>query len=77
MRMASSLTLPKHPLFDTVAAHDPSATAVVHCVSGRTFQYGELLGDVARVRDKLYAAVGKTDLNGERIAFLVENGYDY
>ena len=75
--MVSSLTLPRHPLFDAIATHDPNATAVVHCTSGRTFRYGELLGDVARAKTKLYAAAGKTDLNGERVAFLVENGYDY
>ncbi|KAI8684927.1 hypothetical protein NCS57_00160200 [Fusarium keratoplasticum] len=74
-RMVS--TLPRLPLFEAVANHDPDSKAVVHSLSGRTFKYGELLGDVRRARDHLSVAAGKEDLNGERIAFLVENSYDY
>ncbi|RMJ11088.1 hypothetical protein CDV36_009262 [Fusarium kuroshium] len=70
-------TLPRLPLFEAVANHDPDSKAVVHSLSGRTFKYGELLGDVRRARDRLSEAAGKEDLNGERIAFLVENSYDY
>lgn len=74
-RMAS--TLPKFPLFDAISKHDPESTAVVHCLSGRSFRYGELLPDVARTRDRIYEAAGKSDIQGERVAFLVENSYDY
>ncbi|UPK99151.1 hypothetical protein LCI18_010086 [Fusarium solani-melongenae] len=74
-RMVS--TLPRLPLFEAVANHDPDSKVVVHSLSGRTFKYGELLGDVRRARDHLSVAAGKEDLNGERIAFLVENSYDY
>ena len=74
-RMAS--TLPRLPLFEAISKHDPESTAVTHCLSGRTFRYGELLPDVARARDRIYQAAGKTDVQGERIAFLVENSYDY
>ncbi|KAL2675444.1 hypothetical protein Neosp_011629 [[Neocosmospora] mangrovei] len=70
-------TLPRLPLFEAVANHDPDSKVVVHSLSGRTFKYGELLGDVRRARDRLSEAAGKEDLNGERIAFLVENSYDY
>lgn len=49
----------------------------MHSISGRTFKYGELLGDVSLARERLYEASGRKDLNGERIAFLVENSYDY
>ncbi|KAF7548148.1 hypothetical protein G7Z17_g7242 [Cylindrodendrum hubeiense] len=70
-------TLPRLPLFEAVSRHDPESTAVVHSLSGRTFKYGELLGDVRRARDRLSEATGRDDLNGERIAFLVENSYDY
>ncbi|KAI8689031.1 hypothetical protein NCS55_00158900 [Fusarium keratoplasticum] len=70
-------TLPRLPLFEAVANHDPDSKVVVHSLSGRTFKYGELLGDVRRARDHLSVAAGKEDLNGERIAFLVENSYDY
>jgi malonyl-CoA/methylmalonyl-CoA synthetase len=70
-------TLPRLPLLEAVSRHDPDSTVVVHSLSGRTFKYGELLGDVRRARDRLSEAVGREDLNGERIAFLVENSYDY
>ncbi|ORY57199.1 AMP-binding enzyme [Pseudomassariella vexata] len=70
-------TLPSLPLFEAISRHDPNSIAVVHCLSGRTFTYGELLPDVARTRDRLHEAAGKPDIRGERIAFLVENSYDY
>ncbi|RYO75951.1 hypothetical protein DL763_010865 [Monosporascus cannonballus] len=75
--MVSSMTLLRLPVFDAIAGHDPQSTAVVHCLSGRTFRYGELLPDVCRARDRIYAAAGKSDIRGERVAFLVENSYDY
>lgn len=74
-RMAS--TLPKLPVFEAIARHDPDSTVVVHSNSGRTFKYGELLGDVCKARNRIYEKAGKTDMQGERIAFLVENSYDY
>lgn len=73
--MASSL--PKLPVFEAIAKHDPDSTVVIHSDSGRRFKYGELLGDVCKTRNELYERAGKTDINGERIAFLVENSYDY
>ncbi|KAJ0159360.1 Acyl-CoA synthetase family member 3, mitochondrial, partial [Colletotrichum tanaceti] len=76
-RMASTTSLPRLPLFEAISQHDPESTAVVHSLSGRRFKYGELLGDVRRARDKLLDSAGKSDLSGERIAFLVENSYDY
>ncbi|KAI1496811.1 acetyl-CoA synthetase-like protein [Biscogniauxia marginata] len=77
LRMASSLTLPRLPIFDAISRHDPRSPAVVHCLSGRSFNYGELLPDVCRVRDQIHDAAGRSDIRGERIAFLVENSYDY
>jgi hypothetical protein len=70
-------TLPALPVFEAISRHDPSSTAVVHSNSGRRFRYGELLGDVCRSRDSLLEAAGKPDIEGERVAFLVENSYDY
>lgn len=70
-------TLPKLPIFEAIARHDPQSTAVVHSNSGRRFRYGELLGDVCNTRNRLYEAAGTSDISGERIAFLVENSYDY
>ncbi|KAI1432177.1 acetyl-CoA synthetase-like protein [Xylaria sp. CBS 124048] len=75
--MASGLSLPRFPLFDAISRHNPQSTAIAHCLSGRSFRYGELLPDVCRVRDQIYNAAGKTNIRGERIAFLVENSYDY
>ncbi|KAK5631495.1 hypothetical protein RRF57_007209 [Xylaria bambusicola] len=77
LRMASMFALPKFPIFDAISRHDPNSTAIAHCLSGRSFKYGELLPDVCRAREQIYAAAGKTDIRGERIAFLVENSYDY
>ena len=74
-RMAS--TLPRLPVFEAIAGHDPKSTAVIHSTSGRRFSYGELLEDVMDAKDKIMALAGRTDTNGQRIAFLVENGYDY
>ena len=70
-------TLPRLPVFEAIARHDPDSTVVIHSNSGRRFRYGELLGDVCKVRNRLYETAGRDDLNGERVAFLVENSYDY
>lgn len=74
-RMAS--TLPRLAVFEAISRHDPESTVVVHSLSGRRFKYGELLGDVWRTRNRLHEAAGTCNLNGERVAFLVENSYDY
>ncbi|KAI6782369.1 Acyl-CoA synthetase family member-like protein [Emericellopsis cladophorae] len=71
------MTLPRLPILEAVSRHDASTTAVVHAKSGRSFTYGELLGDVGKARDRLKEAWGGKDGNGERVAFLVENSYDY
>lgn len=75
--MATMAVLPRLPLFEAISSHDPDSTVVVHSTSQRTFRYGELLGDVARTRDRLHSEAGKSDISGERVAFLVENSYDY
>jgi len=41
------------------------------------FTYGELLKDVADAKDRLLKESGAGAINGQRIAFLVENSYDY
>lgn len=69
-------TLPKLPLFEAIASHDPDSTVAIHSASGRRFKYGELLRDVAEAKDKLHKEAGSS-VEGQRIAFLVENGYDY
>jgi hypothetical protein len=74
-RMAS--TLPRMPIFEAIASHSLRSTAIVHSPSGRTFSYGELAHDVAASAEDLKRKAGGRSLAGERIAFLVENGYDY
>ena len=71
-----ALTLPRIPLFDQISKHDPTSTAIVHSDSGKSFTYGQLLRDVARSTKELKRD-GTRNLKGERIAFLIENGYDY
>ena len=75
LRMAS--TLPRLPIFEAITSHHPESTAIVHNPSGRAFTYGELARDVADATEALKNKAGRRDLFGERIAFLVENGYDY
>lgn len=75
LRMAS--TLPRSSVFEALSKHDPKRPAIVHSVSERTFVYGSLLHDVAAAKDILTAATQGRSLKGERVAFLVENGYDY
>jgi malonyl-CoA/methylmalonyl-CoA synthetase len=70
-------TLPRLPLFEAIAKHDLKTPAVVHNPSGRSFTYGELAHDVADSIKRLKNKAGERALSGERIAFLVENGYDY
>lgn len=74
-RMAS--TLPRLPIFSAIASHDPKSLAVVHSDSGRSFTYGDLARDVSNTKAKLLAASKKDHIHGERVAFLIENGYDY
>ncbi|KAL6877078.1 hypothetical protein J3F83DRAFT_712592 [Trichoderma novae-zelandiae] len=76
----SASALPRLPVFEAVARHDAASLAVVHSLSGRRFAYGQLLGDVRRARSRLLEARGRghgDNLDGERVAFLVENSYDY
>lgn len=79
MRLFSSL--PNFPLLHPLASHDQLSTSVVHSASGRTFTYGNLLGDVISAQDKLKTIGGRhsrlMDLQGKPVAFLAENSYDY
>ena len=77
-RMAS--TFPDLPIFRAIASHDPHSTAIIHSRSARWFTYGELLKDVEDAKVKLYEQLKSTSpesIGGQRVAFLVENGYDY
>jgi malonyl-CoA/methylmalonyl-CoA synthetase len=69
-------TLPRLPIFEALAGHDPRSTVAVHSTSGRKFTYGELMRDVVERKERLLKE-GGGEIGGERIAFLVENSYDY
>lgn len=69
-------TLPNLPLFRALQNHDQSSLAVVHSASSRSFTYGNLVADVLQTKERLLKCAGP-QLSGERIAFLVENSYDY
>lgn len=72
-----SLRLPRLPLFEAIANHDLHSTVAIHSVSGRRFTYGELLHDVASASQNLIEEHTSPSIDGHRIAFLVENSYDY
>ena len=60
-----------------IARHDPNSIAILHSVSGRHFTYGELYTDILQERDSLRSLAGSDGLAGQRVAFLIENSYDY
>ncbi|KAI9799903.1 MAG: hypothetical protein M1833_003825 [Piccolia ochrophora] len=70
-------TLPKLPILDAISRHDPQSIAIAHHPSGRKFTYQSLLGDVAQGKARLRQTANGASVEGQRIAFLVENGYDY
>jgi malonyl-CoA/methylmalonyl-CoA synthetase len=71
--------LQRSAFFEAIRQHDPSSTAVVNNDSGIAFSYSSLLRDVSRAKERLLQETGKNEsgIAGERIAFMVENGYDY
>ena len=75
LRMAS--TIPKLSIFDAISRHDPHSTAIIHSKSRRSFPYGGIISDVADAKGKLQEIAGPQKLDGQRIAFLTENSYDY
>ncbi|KAI9681988.1 MAG: hypothetical protein M1817_000042 [Caeruleum heppii] len=70
-------TLPKLPIFEALARHEPQRIAVVHSYSGRRFTYGQLLQDVGAAKDRLREFAPQHEMTGRTIAFLMENGFDY
>ncbi|PSK50418.1 hypothetical protein B9Z65_362 [Elsinoe australis] len=72
-------TLPRYPIFEALTKHDPEKTAVVHSVSGRSYSYGQLVGDISSKTKQIALDAGRSEgqLKGERVALLIENGYDY
>ena len=78
---ATKVTLPRTPLFEALSKQPQGKTAIIHSDSGKKFSYGSLLADIAATRSRVLAAVGgadgRDDLKEQRVALLVENGYEY
>ncbi|KAL2827677.1 hypothetical protein BJY01DRAFT_135790 [Aspergillus pseudoustus] len=70
-------TLPNIPLFQALKSHDPSSLAIV--ATEQRFTYGNLLADVLKSREEILRKAGDKPnaLQGERIAFLSQNCYDW
>ncbi|KAK5171883.1 uncharacterized protein LTR77_003520 [Saxophila tyrrhenica] len=71
--------LQRSALFEALLQHDQDHPAIVHSLSGRSFTYGSLLQDVVGAKDRLLAQTSRDEQSivGERVAFLIENSYDY
>jgi acyl-CoA synthetase (AMP-forming)/AMP-acid ligase II len=77
-----NVVLPALPIFKELVRHaEGGRIAIVdYSVSpdGEVeYSYAQLLDDVTTFRDELSAFLGTEDLNGTRVAFLVESGYNY
>ncbi|KAL8389034.1 hypothetical protein RB595_008842 [Gaeumannomyces hyphopodioides] len=74
-----SVSLQRSAFLEAIQQHEPSSVAVVESASGASFSYQALLQSVARAKEQLLLKTGRTDetISGERVAFLVENGFDY
>ena len=69
--------MPRKPIFGEISKHDPNSVAVIQSDDGKTFTYGDLLKDVAASKQSMLESSKLKTLESERVAFLVENGYDY
>lgn len=74
-----AITLQRSAFLEAIRKHEPSSVAVVENDSGASFSYRSLLHAVARAKQQLLLQTGRSDatISGERIAFMVENGFDY
>ncbi|KAI5240047.1 acetyl-CoA synthetase-like protein [Aureobasidium subglaciale] len=72
-----AINVPQSALFRALRAHNPASTAIVEYQSGQSYSYNALLSTVARAKDNLPKGLGRDIIPGERIAFLIENGYNY
>ena len=76
------VALPALPIFKQLVEHAKCGrTAIVDCSVApdgeAQYSYSQLLEDVVKLRDELVDFVGKRDLEGGRVAFLLERGYNY
>ncbi|KAG0644665.1 hypothetical protein HOY80DRAFT_1019493 [Tuber brumale] len=76
-RNITAETLPRLPIFEALFSHDPKSIAIVHSESGDKFTYDSLLSDTAKLKRKLLEKAKVDDLQEQRVAVFVENGYNY
>jgi len=74
--------LPALPIFKQLVQHakDGRIAIVDYSVAPdgeAQYSYSQLLQDIVKLRDELANFMGKRDLDGGRVAFLVESGYSY
>jgi malonyl-CoA/methylmalonyl-CoA synthetase len=70
----------KHPrsvLFEALRGHDQGSIAIVDSASGKCVTYASLLQDVSSFKHQLLRDAGRDNISGERVAFIVENNYNY
>jgi malonyl-CoA/methylmalonyl-CoA synthetase len=70
-------TLPNLTIFQEIAKHDQASTAIIDSNSEQSFSYGGLLQDVVAAKQDISEIEVGSNLQGERIAFLAENNYNY
>ncbi|QPC64391.1 hypothetical protein HYE67_006622 [Fusarium culmorum] len=73
----SATMLQRSSFIEAIQKHEPASLAVLENDSGASFSYGTLLKSIAHAKDQLLSKAGRTDVSGERIAFMVESGYEY
>lgn len=73
----SATTLQRSSFLEAIQKHEPASLAVLENDSGASFSYGTLIKSIAHAKDQLLSKAGRTDVSGERIAFMVESGYEY
>lgn len=70
-------TLPNLAIFQALTKHEPDSTAVINSASNQAFTYGNLLRDVVATKKQISQTLSGSPLQGERVAFLSENSYEY
>ena len=76
------IALPALPIFKQLVKHAKSERIAIvdYSVSASgdaEYSYSRLLQDVTKFRDTLSSNLGTKDLEGARVAFLAESGYNY
>lgn len=72
-----TILVQRSAFLEAIQKHEPLSTAVVNHDDGTSFSYRTLLHDIAYAKERLICSSGKGSVASDRVAFLVENGYDY